>query len=74
MKVAILDDYFDTLRTLGCFAKLDGHDVTVFTDHVQDIDALADRLDGFDAVVLIRERTRITGALLQRLPRLRLIS
>ncbi len=74
MKVAILDDYFDTLRTLDCFRKLDGHEVTVFTNHVQDTLALAERLEGFDAVVLIRERTRITGALLERLPRLRLIS
>ena len=44
MKVAILDDYFDTLRTLPCFAKLAGHDVTVWNDHVQDVDALAERL------------------------------
>jgi D-3-phosphoglycerate dehydrogenase len=74
MKIAILDDYFDTLRTLPCFARLAGHEVTVFTDHVQDIDALAARLADQDALVLIRERTKITGALLDRLPRLRLIS
>ena len=74
MRVAILDDYFDTLRTLECFAKLDGHDVTVFNDHVQDTDTLARRLEGFDALVLIRERTRIGGELLARLPDLRLIS
>ena len=35
MKVAVLDDWFDTLRTLDCFAKLSRHDVTIFTDHVQ---------------------------------------
>ena len=46
MKVAILDDWFDTLRTLPCFEKLEGHEVTVFTDHVQDIDELAERLPG----------------------------
>jgi D-3-phosphoglycerate dehydrogenase / 2-oxoglutarate reductase len=74
MKVAILDDYLDTLRGLPCFRKLDGHEVTVFTDHVQDTDALAERLDGFDALVLIRERTKISRALLERLPRLKLIS
>ena len=74
MKVAILDDWFDTLRTLGCFEKLAGHDVTVFTDHVQDADALAERLVGFDALVLIRERTEIRAPLLERLPNLRLIS
>jgi D-3-phosphoglycerate dehydrogenase len=72
--VAILDDWFDTLRTLACFEKLAGHTVTVFTDHVQDTDVLAERLSGFDALVLIRERTAIRAALLERLPNLRLIS
>jgi len=59
VRVAILDDWFDTLRTLPCFAKLAGHDVTVFTDHVQDTDGLALRLDPFEALVLIRERTEV---------------
>jgi D-3-phosphoglycerate dehydrogenase len=74
MKVAILDDWFDTLRTLPCFARLEGHEVTVFTEHVQGTKALAERLRGFDALVLIRERTEIRGPLLERLPDLRLIS
>ncbi len=74
MRVAILDDWFDTLRTLACFEKLAGHDVTVFNDHVQDTDALAERLRAFDALVLIRERTEIRTPLLERLPQLRLIS
>jgi D-3-phosphoglycerate dehydrogenase / 2-oxoglutarate reductase len=74
MNVAILDDWFDTLRTLTCFEKLAGHEVTVFTDHVQDIDVLAERLADFDALVLIRERTEIRAPLLERLPNLRLIS
>ena len=74
MKVAILDDYFDTLRTLPCFAKLGGHEVTVFRDHVQDTHILTGRLQGFDALVLIRERTEIRAPLLERLPDLRLIS
>ena len=74
MKVAILDDWFGTLATLACFAKLADHEVTVFTDHVQDVDALAERLQGFDALVLIRERTEIRAPLLERLPDLRLIS
>jgi D-3-phosphoglycerate dehydrogenase len=74
MRVAILDDYFDTLRRLPCFDKLAGHDVTIFNDHVQELDALAQRLDGFDAVVLIRERTELRAPLLERLPQLRLIS
>src|SRR4051812_36879218 len=74
MKVAILDDYFDTLRGLPCFTKLAAHDVTVWTDHVQDTDALAERLADVEALVLIRERTEIRGPLLERLPNLRLIS
>ncbi|MEN0001768.1 MAG: D-2-hydroxyacid dehydrogenase family protein [Pseudomonadota bacterium] len=74
MKVTILDDYFDTLRTLPCFEKLDGHDVTVWTDHVQDTDALAERLAETEALVLFRERTKITGDLLDRLTKLKLIS
>src|SRR6516162_4000903 len=74
MKISILDDYFDTLRTLSCFQKLKGHEVTVFTDHVQDTDALAARLKDAECLVLIRERTRIQADLLGRLPSLKLIS
>jgi D-3-phosphoglycerate dehydrogenase len=74
VKVTILDDYFDTLRTLACFDKLSDHDVTVWTDHVQDVDALAQRLADTEALVLIRERTQIRAPLLERLPKLRLIS
>src|SRR3954466_13394232 len=74
MKVSILDDYFDTLRTLRCFEKLAGQDVTVWNDHVQDVDELADRLRDCEALVLIRERTQIRAPLLERLPKLRLIS
>jgi D-3-phosphoglycerate dehydrogenase / 2-oxoglutarate reductase len=74
MKVAILDDYHDTLRTLECFSKLAAHDVKVWTDHVQDTDALAARLKEVEALILIRERTRIRAPLLERLPKLKLIS
>jgi D-3-phosphoglycerate dehydrogenase len=74
VKIAILDDYFDTLRTLSCFSLLDGHDVTVWTDQTQDVDVLAERLADVEALVLIRERTKITADLLSRLPNLRLIS
>lgn len=74
MKISILDDYHDTLRTLDCFTKLSGHDVDVWNDHVQDVDALADRLRETEALVLIRERTEIRAPLLRRLPKLRLIS
>ena len=74
MKVTILDDYHDTLRTLPCFAKLEGHEVAIWNDHVQDTDVLAERLRDTEALVLIRERTKIRTPLLERLPHLRLIS
>jgi D-3-phosphoglycerate dehydrogenase len=74
MNISILDDYHDTVRTLACFGKLAGHDVKIWNDHIQDVDTLAERLKHTEALVLIRERTQIRAALLDRLPRLRLIS
>ena len=74
MKVTILDDYFDTLRTLDCFSRLAEHEVTVWTDHTDDVEELAQRLKDTEALVLIRERTQIRTPLLERLPNLRLIS
>src|SRR5580692_3543700 len=74
MRISILDDYHDTLRTLPCFSKLAGHEVTVWNDHVQDVDALAARLWDTEALVLIRERTQIRAPLLDRLDKLKLIS
>jgi D-3-phosphoglycerate dehydrogenase len=74
MKISILDDYHDTLRTLQCFTKLAGHDVTIWNDHVQDTDSLADRLQDTEVLVLIRERTKIRAPLLERLRNLKLIS
>ncbi len=74
MKVSILDDYFDTIRTLPCYSKLAGHDVQIWNDHVQDTDTLAERLRDTEALVLIRERTQIRTPLLERLPQLKLIS
>jgi D-3-phosphoglycerate dehydrogenase len=78
MKISILDDYFDTLRHLPCFQTLAGHEVEIWNDHisddVQDVDALAERLRDTEVLVLIRERTAIRAPLLERLPKLRLIS
>ncbi|HEX4368421.1 MAG TPA: D-2-hydroxyacid dehydrogenase family protein [Rhodopila sp.] len=74
MKITILDDYFDTVRTLPCFAKLQGQDVTIWNDHVQDTPTLAERLHDTEALVLIRERTRIQRPLIEQLPNLKLIS
>jgi D-3-phosphoglycerate dehydrogenase len=74
VKVAILDDYLDAVRTLDVFDKLDGHEVTVWTDHVDDVEVLAGRLADTEALILIRERTQIRRDLLERLGKLQLIS
>ncbi|CAF1294489.1 unnamed protein product [Adineta steineri] len=74
MNITVLDDYSDTIRTLECYRKLNNHNVTIWNDHVQDIDILVQRLKNTDVLVLIRERTQISGDLLKQLPRLKLIS
>ena len=74
MKIAILDDYQDACRTLDAWTKLAGHDVIVFRDTLKDEDALVARLKDFEALALIRERTRFTASLLERLPKLRALS
>ncbi|RYY91871.1 MAG: D-2-hydroxyacid dehydrogenase family protein [Comamonadaceae bacterium] len=74
MRIAIPDDYQDCVRELACFGKLDGHDVVVFNDTVKDVDSLAARFEGAQALVLTRERTAVTAALLDRLPALRIVS
>ena len=74
MKISILDDYQNVLRTLPSFAKIAGHDVTIWNDHTKDVTLLSRRLAECEALVLLRERTPITADLLKRLPKLRLIS
>jgi len=74
VQISILDDYFDTVRTLKCFGKLAGNDVAIWNDHVQDVGALTERLRDTEVLVLIRERTQIREPLLERLPKLKLIS
>lgn len=74
MKIAILDDYQDCVRHLDCFRLLGAHEVRVFNNSARGLGQLAIRLAPFDAVVLIRERTALNRALLQKLPNLRLIS
>jgi D-3-phosphoglycerate dehydrogenase len=74
MKIAILDDYQDRVRHLNCFVLLKEHDVKVFTNTARGVGQLAIRLAGFDALVLIRERTAFPRMLLQKLPNLKLIS
>ncbi|CAM9878937.1 unnamed protein product, partial [Phaeothamnion confervicola] len=74
VKIAILDDYQDACRTLDAWKLLVGHDVTVFRDTLKDEGALVARLEDFEALVLIRERTRFTASLLGKLPNLRALS
>jgi D-3-phosphoglycerate dehydrogenase len=74
VKISILDDYHDTLRGLACFQKLKGHEVEIWNDHTEDLETLSRRLRDTEALVLIRERTKIRAPLLDRLAKLKLIS
>ncbi len=74
MKITILDDTLDAIRHLACYEKLKGHDVKTWTDHTKDLDVLAGRLKDTEALVLIRERTPVRAPLIERLPKLKLIS
>ena len=72
MKIAILDDYQNMVKTLTCFNIVNGHDVTIWNDHTKDTDLLVERLKDAEALILIRERTPIRADLIERLPKLRL--
>ena len=74
MHIVIPDDYQDCVRHLTAFKALAGHQVTIYNDSVTGIDALVERFKDADALVLTRERTAITPALLERLPKLKIIS
>ena len=74
MNITVLDDYQNIVRSLEAFKKVEGHNVTVWNDHTKDNDVLAERLKDTEALVLIRERTPIRAALIERLPKLKLIS
>lgn len=74
MNIVILDDYQDAVRKLQCSAKLDPFPAKVYTNTVKGIGQLSVRLRDADAIVLIRERTQITRQLIEKLPRLKLIS
>lgn len=74
MNIVIPDDYQDVVRQLSAFDRLSGHQVTLFNDTLTSLDAQVERFHHAEALVLIRERTRITRALLERLPKLRVIS
>lgn len=74
MKIAILDDFQDSVCQLDCFKLLAGHEVKIFNNSARGVGQLAIRLAPFDAVVLIRERTSLSRPLLAKLPNLKLIS
>jgi D-3-phosphoglycerate dehydrogenase len=74
MKVGIPDDYADVVRTLPSFKKIGGHSVSIWTDAAHDVDTLAERFSDIEALVLLRERTPISAALVARLPKLKLIT
>jgi D-3-phosphoglycerate dehydrogenase len=74
MKIGIPDDYADVVRTLPSFAKMSGHALSIWTDAVPDVDALAARFVDVEALVLLRERTPVSAALVARLSALRLIT
>jgi len=74
MKIAVIDDYQDAFRTLKCYAKLKGHDVIVYNDTEKDPVRLADRLKDAEAVLLTQQRSRFPSAVIERLPKLKIIS
>ena len=74
MNIVILDDYQDSVRKLACASKLDAYPAKVYTNTVKGIGQLSVRLRDADVVVLIRERTHMSRALLEKLPKLKLIA
>lgn len=74
MKIAVIDDYQDAFRTLRCYAKLSDHEVVVYNDTEKDAARLAERLKDAEAVILTQQRSRFPRALIERLPKLRVIS
>ena len=74
MRVTVLDDYVDVVRTLRCFQRMNAHDVVIWNDCVKEVDRLAERLHDTEALVLLRERTRIPADLVARLPQLKMIT
>ena len=73
MKIAVIDDYQNAFKTLKCFPKLSGHEVSIYTDPETDIGRLAERLKDADAIVLTQQRTAFPRALIEKLPKLKLI-
>lgn len=74
MRLAILDDFQNVVLSVADWSAIEDRvDITVFNDHLTDLDALAERLEPFEIIVVIRERTPMPRALIERLPRLKLL-
>ena len=73
MKIAVIDDYQNAFKTLKCYPKLSDHEVVIYTDPETKLDKLAERLKDADAVVLTQQRTAFPRALVEKLPKLKLI-
>ena len=74
MKILIPDDYHGLVSRLECFGKLAGHDVTVLRDVAPSFETLVEKLRDAEIIVAVRERTAFTRALLEQLPKLKLIA
>jgi len=76
MNIAVLDDFQNVALELADWSPLEerGATITVFNDHVSDPDAVVERLLPFDIVCVMRERTPLPRAIIERLPRLKLIA
>ncbi len=74
MKIAVLDDYQDALRSAKEFPLLAGHQVTAFTHAFSTSEAMIAALKEMDAIVLIQQRTPMSAAVINALPKLRFIS
>jgi len=74
MNIVILDDYQDVVRKLDCAAQLENYPAKVYTNTVKGIGQLSVRLKDADIIVLIRERTSLNRALIEKLPRLKMIA
>ena len=75
MRIAILDDYQSVALTMADWSPVQQRaEVTVFSDHLTDEDALAQRLVSFDVLCVMRERTALRRSLIERLPNLKMIA
>ena len=73
MKIAVIDDYQNAFKTLKCYQNLAGHEVVIYTEPETNVEKIAERLKDADAVILTQQRTAFPRALIEKLPKLKLI-